>query len=141
MENKLILGLVALIYLSFSSPLMAETDFRIVYINKENPPRIMGSGTSIDRAKPGITVELLKMVAESVGVPFEFKRMPWKRCLYAVEHGMADAAFHASYKPSRAEFGVYPIRDGQLDSSRGIYTNAYVFTDRESLCSKKTKIG
>jgi polar amino acid transport system substrate-binding protein len=127
MDKKLIWGLVALIYLISASPLMAETDFRIVYINKENPPRILGSGTSIDRAKPGITVDLLKMVAESVGVPFEFKRMPWKRCLYAVEHGLADAAFHASFKPSRAEFGVYPIRDGQLDASRGIYTNAYVF--------------
>jgi polar amino acid transport system substrate-binding protein len=127
MYKKLLWALVALIYFSFAAPLIAETDFRIVYINKENPPRIVGSGTSINWSKPGITVELFKMVAQSVGMRIEFKRMPWKRCLYAVEHGMADATFHASFKPARAEFGVYPNRDGQLDSSRGIYTNAYVF--------------
>lgn len=121
----------ALIYLILASPLTAETVFRIVYFNKENPPRVMGSGTSIDWSKPGITVELFEMVAQSVGVQFEFKRMPWKRCLYAVEHGMADATFHASFKPARAKFGVYPTRDGQVDPSRRIYKNSYVFYARK----------
>jgi polar amino acid transport system substrate-binding protein len=131
MHKKLIWLFAALIFLLFASPLIAETDFRIVYINKENPPRIVGNGTSINWSKPGITVELIKMVAERVGLRIEFKRMPWKRCLYAVEHGMADAAFHASFKPARAEFGVYPSRDGRLDPSRGIYKNAYVFYVRK----------
>ena len=131
MYKKLFWALVALIYLIFAAPLIAETDFRIVYFNKENPPRVVGSGTSINWSKPGITVELFKMVAQSVGMRFEFKRMPWKRCLYAVEHGMADAAFHASFKPARAEFGVYPTRNGQLDPARGIYKNAYVFYARK----------
>ena len=131
MYKKLIWLFAALIYLSFATPLIAETKFRIVYINKENPPRIVGSGTSINWSNPGITVELFKMVAEQIGLQIDFKRMPWKRCLYAVEHGMADATFHASFKPARAEFGVYPSRDGQLDPSRGIYKNAYVFYVRK----------
>ncbi len=131
MNKKLMWVITALIYLIFASPLTAETVFRRVYFNKENPPRVLGSGTSIDWSKPGITVELFKMVAQSVGVPFEYKRMPWKRCLYAVEHGMADATFHASFKPARAKFGVYPTRDGQLDPSRRIYKNSYVFYARK----------
>ena len=117
----------ALIYIMLASPLSAETVFRIVYFNKENPPRVSGAGTSIDWSKPGITVELFKMVEKSVGVEFQFKRMPWKRCLYAVEHGLADATFHASFKPARAEFGDYPTREGKLDPTRGIYKNSYVF--------------
>ncbi|MBT8367437.1 MAG: transporter substrate-binding domain-containing protein [Deltaproteobacteria bacterium] len=131
MNKKLIWLFTALIYLIFASPLTAQTAFRMVYFNKENPPRILGNGTSIDWSKPGITVELFKMVAESVGMQFEFKRMPWKRCLYAMQHGLADATFHASFKPARAEFGVYPTRDGQLDPSRCIYKNSYVFYARK----------
>jgi polar amino acid transport system substrate-binding protein len=131
MNKKLLWVLTALIYFLFASPLTAETVFRMVYFNKENPPRVLGSGTSIDWSKPGITVELFKMVAQSVGVQFEYKRMPWKRCLYAVEHGRADATFHASFKPARAKFGVYPTRDGQLDRSRRIYKNSYVFYARK----------
>jgi len=141
MNKKLLWVLTALIFLIFAAPLAAETDFRVVYSNIENPPRIVGNGTSIDWSKPGTTLELFKMVSESVGMRLEFKRMPWKRCLYALEHGLADATFHASFKPARAEFGVYPDRDGQPDPARGIYKNAYVFTNLEILCSKKSKIG
>jgi polar amino acid transport system substrate-binding protein len=96
-------------------------------MNKENHPRILGSGASIDWSKPGITVELLKIVENRVGVKFQFDRAPWKRCLYMVENGLADATFHASYKAARAEFGVYPAKNEGLDPTRVIYKNAYVF--------------
>ena len=131
MNNKLIWAAAVLVCLVLASPLAAETVFRIVYFDKENPPRVLGKGTFIDWSKPGITVELIKMVADRVAMPIEFKRMPWKRCLYAVEHGLADATFHASFKPARAAFGVYPTRDGQLDTSRSIYKNSYVFYARK----------
>lgn len=107
------------------SPLSAEPIFRIVYNNKENPPRIMGNDTSIDWSMPGITLELLKMVEKKVGVQFQFNRMPWKRCLYMVENGLADATFHASYKAARAKYGAYPVRDGKLDASRSIFITTY----------------
>ena len=131
MNKKLLWVSTALVYIFFASPLTAQTVIRMVYFNKENPPRVVGSGTSIDWSKPGITLELFKMIAQRVGVQFEYKRIPWKRCLYAVEHGTADATFHASFKPARAKFGVYPTRDGQLDPSRRIYKNSYVFYARK----------
>jgi len=87
----------------------------------------MGDGTSIDWSKPGITLEMFKIVEKRVGVPFQFKRMPWKRCLYLVERGSADATFHASYKPERAKYGLYPTRNGKLDRTRSIYNASYVF--------------
>lgn len=104
----------------------AEPIIKVVYMDKESPPRILGDGASIDWAKPGITLELFKMVEKQVGVQFQFKRMPWKRCLYVVENGLADATFHASYSSDRAKFGVYPLREGEPDSTRAIYKNAYV---------------
>ncbi len=126
MIRKSIGLMLALIFLWVVSPLAAEPVFRIVYNTKENPPRIMGDGTAIDWKKPGITLELLKMVEGQVGVKFQFKRMPWKRGLYMLENAAVDATFHASYKASRAEYGVYPARDGKLDPSRSIYKNTYV---------------
>jgi len=86
----------------------------------------MGDGMSIDWSKPGVTIELLKMMEKQVGVRFQFKRMPWKRCLYMVKHGAADATFHASYKADRAAYGVYPAREGELDISRSIFKMTYV---------------
>ena len=73
------------------------------------------------------------MVEKKVGVQFQFNRMPWKRCLYMVENGLADGTFHASYDPERAKYGVYPMRDGELDSTRAIYINNYsVFVKKGS---------
>ena len=86
----------------------------------------MGDGMSIDWSKPGATIELLKIVEKQVGVRFQFKRMPWKRCLYMVEHGTVDATFHASYNAARAKYGVYPTRDDGLDTSRSIFKMTYV---------------
>jgi len=125
MIKKSIALIVALIILYGLSPVSAQPVLRIVYMSKENPPRILGDNPAIDWSKPGITLELLKMVEKKVGIPFQFKRMPWKRCLYMVETGLADATFHASYKPDRAQYGAYPLRGGELDPTRAIYKNAY----------------
>ena len=126
MFKKLLWQLFALLFLVTGSTVSAEPIFRIVYNDKENPPRIMGDDTSINWSKPGITLELLKMVEKQVNVQFQFKRMPWKRCLYMVENGLADGTFHASYNSDRAKYGVYPLREGELDSTKAIYKNTYV---------------
>ena len=139
MSKRLTWLIAFLTFFGVVSPLSAEPIFRIVYMSKENLPRILGDGTSIDWSKPGLTLELLKMVEKQVNVQFQFKRMPWKRCLYMVENGLADAAFHASYKLDRAKYGAYPFRDGKLDSTRGIYKNIMMATIKypiSQLCQK-----
>ena len=118
--------IVSLIFVLPVSLEANEPIFRIVFMDKENPPRILGDGTFIDSNKPGISVELIEMVAERVGIKFTFERMPWKRCLAMVEYGSADATFHASYKENRAVYGIYPTHNGMLDSTRAIYINRYV---------------
>lgn len=109
----------------------AEQPVTIVFMDKAAPPRIMGDGGAVDEVKPGITIELFRMVSEKIDVPFVFKRMPWKRCLFAIEHGQADATFHASYKLDRAKYGVFPMKDGILDPERRIYENAYMLYVRK----------
>lgn len=107
--------------MSTAPSVMAGPVFRMVYNNEENPPRIMGDGASINWSTPGISVEMLKMVENQVGAQFQFKRLPWKRCLYTLEKAAADAIIPASYQPSRVDYGVYPTLDGKLDPSRSMH--------------------
>ena len=109
-----------------SQSLLAAPQFRIAYPSHENVPRATGRGLDVPAELPGITVELMRMVGKRAGVEIGFVRAPWRRCLYLLEHGVVDAVFHASYKAERAEYGVYPQNDGQLDKARAIYVNRYV---------------
>ena len=124
--------LIVLILLLETSTAMAEPVFRVVYNNEENPPRIMGDGTAINWSQPGLSIEQLKMVEEMVGVPFQFRRLPWKRCLYTLQNSAADAVVHASYKPAREDYGVYPTMDRKLDPSRSLFKMAYVLYVKKS---------
>ncbi len=99
----------------------------LVYETKPNPPRYLGSGTAIDWEKPGLTLEMLRMVERYVPVKFSFKRVPWNRGLYLLETNQADGIFHASFKEERTKLGVYPMKEGKPDTSRAVLVQNYVF--------------
>lgn len=111
--------------LSMSSATAAGKAFRVTYPETENPPRILGQRDTVPSDKPGISVELLRMVAAKTGLTLSLARAPWKRCLTLLENGYIDATFHASYTDERARYAVYPTRNGKLDASRAIYLNRY----------------
>ncbi|HEY6896022.1 MAG TPA: transporter substrate-binding domain-containing protein [Rhodocyclaceae bacterium] len=98
---------------------------RVTYPETENPPRILGQRDTVPTDKPGISVELLRMVAAKTGLTLNLARAPWKRCLSLLENGYIDATFHASYTEERAKYAVYPTRNGKLDVGRAIYLNRY----------------
>lgn len=105
----------------------AATEVRLVYETDPNPPRYLGEGTAIDWEKPGLTLEVLRLVGEQLDVDFLFQRVPWKRGLFLVQNGLADGIFHASYKAGRESFAVYPrLPDGTPDESRAIFLQSYV---------------
>jgi polar amino acid transport system substrate-binding protein len=95
------------------------------YENKPNPPYYLGSGTDINWDKPGITLEVLKSLENTLNVQVRFVRNPWQRGLSLLEENQVDGVFHASFKPERMELGVYPMKDGEVDPSKRIMTNAY----------------
>jgi polar amino acid transport system substrate-binding protein len=118
-----------------ASPIIAGEDtalqkspkrITLVYETTHNPPQALGRGTAIDRKKPGLTLELLRLVGERLGIEFTYKRMPWKRGLYLLEKNEVDGIFHASYKKEREAVGVYPKLDGKPDESRAIFFQSYV---------------
>jgi len=136
------LGLLACVLAWAPQPLSAEppTVFErrptltISYETTPNPPRHFGEGTAIDWNRPGLTLELLKLVGQRLRVNLAFKRVPWKRGLLLLETGDADGLFHASYVPEREAIGVYPkTAEARPDPSRAIISQSYsLFVRKDS---------
>lgn len=111
----------------FAGSLLLVTD------NTPGANYIRGGGTTFDEQKPGIEIELYRMVADKLGLELTMKRLPWKRCLQELEYNQVDGVFPASFTPSRMEIGYYPMKDGLIDPSRKTRNNAYyLYTIKDS---------
>lgn len=106
---------------AFSAPLS------VVWVTDDTPGGhwINGGGNDFDVKKPGIEIELYRMVAERLGFDLTLKRMPWNRCLQLIEHNKVDGIFPASFKKERMGIGVYPMAGDRVDASRKTRNNAY----------------
>ena len=109
----------------------AEKVLRLSFETKENVPRYFGEGTRIDAAKPGLTIELLRLVERRLGLRFEMQRVPWARSIYLLETNQVDGVFHMSYLPERTRFAAYPMKDGNPDPKRSIFTQSYYLYARK----------
>ncbi|CAK0759181.1 Transporter substrate-binding domain-containing protein [Azospirillaceae bacterium] len=128
MSRILAIGMVAatLLGAAFGSARAAEPlVLRIAYEDKEQFPNYLGASTAIDPDKPGVSVELVKMVGAALGLEIKLSRMPWPRCLSGLQKGEVDAIFNSSFKEERLINGAYPMKDGKLDSHRRITTISY----------------
>lgn len=77
-------------------------------------------------------VEMIKEAATKNNIEVNFEGAPWSRALTLVESGVADGLINASYKKSRSEFAVYPIKDGKLDTTKSLKTPTYHFYTTKS---------
>ena len=107
------------------APAAAAEPVRIVFDVFSNPPLICGNGTIVDSAKPGLTIELLRMASAQAHVPITLSRTPWQRGLYLIQTGQADAIFASSYVKDRTRYGVYPMKNGLPDASRELFEQSY----------------
>jgi polar amino acid transport system substrate-binding protein len=100
-------------------------------------PYIIGDGERFSAPRPGIAVEMVRMVADRLGLELELKRLPWKRCLEVeLKSGHADGAFQSSYLPEREAYGHYPMKGGQPNSDYMLFTQTYSLYKQ-----KKSRIG
>ncbi len=102
----------------------------IAYENKAQPPYYMGHNDSVPKLEPGITVEMVQLLSQSIpGLEIKLLRRPWARCLKELGANSVDGIFNASYKPKRLRIGWYPTTDGThtgpLDTSRRTRTSTY----------------
>jgi len=98
----------------------------------EDYPHLIGNTNKIDWAHPGITIEILQIVARNAGVKINFVRMPWKRCLIVLERGEIDAVFFASYKKEREKYGAYPKINNKIDENKRYAYAPYVFYKKKA---------
>jgi polar amino acid transport system substrate-binding protein len=123
--------LAALLFALSALAAHAQQVVRLSFETKANPPRYLGEGTRIDPERPGLTVELLRLVEQRVGVRFEMQRVPWARSLYLLETNQVDGVFHMSFLPERTSFAAYPMKDGKPDPARSIFVQSYYLYARK----------
>jgi polar amino acid transport system substrate-binding protein len=73
----------------------------------------------------GLNFDLLNMVAKRENIVFEYRAMPWKRCLAELKANEVDGAFAVSYKSDRRELGEYP-GGSNPDAGKRMHVDRYM---------------
>ena len=106
-----------------SAPLQAGEVFVFCYEKADvRPWRTLAGG--------GLNIELLDRVARKMGVTFEYRGMPWKRCLVELKGNRVSGAVGGSFKAERLEVGVFPGGSAP-DSSKKLNDDRYVLLHRK----------
>jgi len=104
----------------------------LAYEDREQYPYYVGGGANTPESKPGVAVEMLRMLEQKIpGLEVRFTRMPWPRCLASLKGGQVHGIFNASYRRDREALGRYPKRGGVADSYRRITEISYSLYVRE----------
>jgi polar amino acid transport system substrate-binding protein len=114
-----------LLFSTVSTTTQGAELIRCAYQNSSNFPFQLGSGLKIKRDKPGIAVEMVKMLESSLGTKITLQRLPWKRAEQRLREGGIDCLFNASFKKNRLINGQYPMFQGRVDVSKRSYYNSY----------------
>jgi len=69
----------------------------------------------------GLSVEIIQTVFHRMGQPIEIKEYPWKRSLYMIQTGAADAAFSTNRTSERETYGVFP-KESLLSGTISFFT-------------------
>ncbi len=108
---------------------------RVGFIDQVNIPFVLDPQNP-DGERPGVTLELLRLVQQRSGTAFDYQSMPWARCLHLLKNGEIDAVFHSSFVPARQEYGVYPMHGTARDPQRRLVTQSYyIYALRQSALS------
>jgi len=124
----ILLFLILLNISAYSKPL----EIIIAYQNTDNYPFQTQNSQETNWKKPGVLLEMFKIVEKKMNIKIHFKRYPWKRALFEMKHGKIHGVFSASYKTKRLEFGRYPRNGKEVDESRRTHYNSYSLYKKSS---------
>lgn len=97
-----IILLVILLVMTFSDLLAENRKVSAVFVTWE-PFGFVRNG------KPaGFELDIFSSVMNEMNLDAEFHERPWKRCLYLVEHGLADVVISALKTSERERYLLYP---------------------------------
>lgn len=125
MKARSILRLLLVLLLAMMPPgVGAAMDFRVLYLDQEVSPYIMGQGEAVPEP-PGMAVELVRQVAAEMKVNLLLGRRPMRRVNEALKAGEIDALIGRVYTPERAQDVVYPMRGDMPDGERRLARLSY----------------
>ena len=120
------LGLVFFGLVSCASLLAQPKELTFVTNVNEDFPYLLGNSEALSLPNPGVSVEIIWILERELGLKIKILRLPWKRALeIELAGGTVDGAFFASYSKEREAFGVYPMKNGAIDTSRAYSLFSY----------------
>ncbi|MGF1743313.1 transporter substrate-binding domain-containing protein [Vibrio profundum] len=120
MCKNIIIFTITLILLMTTRISHAESKTEIIQIGFQDNssfPAIMGDGHEIE-SPPGIAVDIINQVAKDLNIEIHIKRLPNKRVHQYLQNGALDGAGFYSFSKDRQNEGVYPMKDGKLDTTK-----------------------
>ena len=85
------------------------------YVDQEVYPLLVDDGEAV-APSPGIVVELIQRAVASANGRLTLTRLPAARLYNSIKNGTLNGALCISFAADRAQFMVYPMRDGQPNS-------------------------
>jgi polar amino acid transport system substrate-binding protein len=81
----------------------------------------------------GINIDLMRYIARQLSFRIHWVRAPFPRCLKLLESGQVDALNVASYHANRHQYGLYPFKQGKIDTTRRFKIDSYAaFVQKDS---------
>lgn len=99
---------------------------KLAYADVESYPFQIGNGSQVSEL-PGLSLDIINTALTPLDVDIDYVRVPGRRVLQYIKSGRVDGGFIFSYNKERAQYAVYPMKDGQPDSSKRIATLGYYF--------------
>lgn len=121
-----IVGLLLSCLICFNTAIASENNKEIVILYDDSQGTLdISDITSIspDSRMPYHTIG--NVLPQKYGFNIRLKPIIWSRGLELLKTGMADGILDASYQDERAEYSVYPMKDGKLDPSRSLRNSYY----------------
>lgn len=123
--NRIKLAFLIMLFASSTCLYAAPQKIKLAYPLTANYPYTTGYGDKINWEKPGVALDVIKLVEKELDIEISISRIPWKRGLLQLEQGNIDGLFSASFKIERFQYGVYPMKDEQIDRDRKFYDLCY----------------
>lgn len=122
-----LLSVIACSYKAFADE--EGKPLRYCYYDYDLSPSYRGSGAEVPPlGQRGIVIDIMDQVAAEIGLPLEWVRRPWPRCLAMMAEGEVDGLTGINYTPQRGKQMAFPLmQDGTLDIERTITPLAYYF--------------
>ncbi|MGF1743183.1 transporter substrate-binding domain-containing protein [Vibrio profundum] len=123
-KNIIIFTLTLLMTIRISHAENKTKILKIGYQDNAGFPLVMGTGPKIG-SPPGVGVDIINQVAKDLNIKIHIRRLPNKRVHLYLQDGEFDGSGFYSFHKDRQNEGVYPMKDGKVDTTKRVFVLSY----------------